>query len=203
MSLITFIENNFKDKRITALHEIGHFFYDTLLVMAKEDDCPQWIHDVIATIRKEYINNKVRKNTRKRYNTVETIIDEAFAEQFVTFVKEGIAPNKELKTVFEKFKEWLEKILHNIIYSEDQRGVLSPEMKSVMNILLGIEHPEIPPYFENESGTSDNVTTESTTSETETKETISESKTEQSTEISSNTDTNTDIQDSGKNKQLN
>lgn len=61
---------------------------------------------------------------------------EHFARGFEKYLADGVAPNPEMKTAFENFKKWMAEI-YNGIKASDIAIKLSPEMKTVFDVMLG------------------------------------------------------------------
>ena len=102
------------------VHELGHIFRRDLS------------HDDLA------IAEQWAGVTDGAWN-IET--EERFADGFVEYLEEGKPPTPQLKTTFEKFKEWLSSIFQSL--SETHKNTLSSPIREVFNRLLG-ETPQPP-----------------------------------------------------------
>jgi hypothetical protein len=65
---------------------------------------------------------------------------EMFARGFERYLAEGQAPIARLNTVFERFKNWLKDIYHNIVGSDIDVN-LTPEVKRIFGEMLGADRP--------------------------------------------------------------
>ena len=90
----------------TALHELGHWYLKALNEMAKVDEVAQ-----------KQLDEVDKWLGRSGDYTVSQ--QEKFAASFEAYLYQGKAPNKELKGVFENFKQWLQSIKN---YAEDVLG---------------------------------------------------------------------------------
>jgi hypothetical protein len=104
----------------TVLHEIGHIFRRDI---AGED---------LNTIE-EWANVKDGNWTREA--------EEKFARGFEKYLYNGDAPNEKLKSVFQKFKEWLSVIYKKIAGSAIDIKI-TPEVKKVFDNLFNEQSPE-------------------------------------------------------------
>ncbi len=76
--------------------------------------------------------------------------DEKFAVSFERYMYDGVAPTSKLKTVFEKVRGWIAKLLDRVKTLEGYD--LSPEIINVYNVMLGGEYVETAPAPKQESG---------------------------------------------------
>ncbi len=100
----------------TPLHEMAHV-YEHVLTKPEKSTIENWAKAKIGT----------------------TDFSEKFARGFEKYLSEGVAPTKELKNIFESFKEWLTDIYKGIKGSEIDLE-LSPEMKKIYDEMLGKEN---------------------------------------------------------------
>lgn len=93
------------------------------------------LNDVeIATLHKQFIAGEfdLASAPGRQYKQAQ----EYFASSFEKYLKEGIAPTKELAGVFDRFKEWIANIYRNITGTKLE-GELTPEVRDVMRRMLG------------------------------------------------------------------
>ncbi|MEO7046715.1 MAG: hypothetical protein ABI091_15525, partial [Ferruginibacter sp.] len=95
----------------TAIHEIAHIFEDELSPEERK---------VITDFSKQ-----------KEWNTNTS---ESFARGFEKYLKEGNAPTSELKTIFEKAKQWLTDIYNKLKSNASIK--LTPEVRKVFDSLF-------------------------------------------------------------------
>jgi hypothetical protein len=120
----------FKNKDAsTPIHETGHFFLENLREEVSVETSPQWVLDSWGKLQREYGFEHGAQGEAWR------AAQERFAREFEAYAREGKAPSAELRTVFEKFREWL-----TAIYADVKRllgdGELSPEVREVFDSLL-------------------------------------------------------------------
>ena len=61
---------------------------------------------------------------------------ELFAEGFEAYLYEGVAPNKEMQSIFSRFKAWLKELYQRINYTP---MVLSPEVRKLYDLMFASE----------------------------------------------------------------
>jgi len=115
--LITVFE---KGDASTLIHETGHQWLKEMLDNAADPDAPQSLKDDAATVRKHLKLKDGQPIPRGKH--------EQFAKTFERFMREGVAPSRELMGVFEKFKGYLESIYStlsrlNVPINNEIRGV--------------------------------------------------------------------------------
>ena len=106
----------------TFIHESGHQFLEELFRDAEHPAAPDDLKADAKTVR-DYLNIKdgeVLKSRDRRH--------ERFAQSFEQYLREGVAPSRELAGVFAKFRDWLTKIYATLRglgkpINEDIRGV--------------------------------------------------------------------------------
>ena len=96
----------------TTIHEIAHVF-----------------EDEISSQEREVINKWAGT---KEWNTQTS---EAFARGFERYLRDGNAPTTELKTIFQKAKEWLKTIYQNLSNSPIAKKI-TPEVKDIFDNLF-------------------------------------------------------------------
>lgn len=82
----------------TLLHEKGHEWTDQILRWAKDLDAPETLRKHAETIRKYVGAEDGAPLTRKQH--------EKMARSMERYFMEGVAPSRELASVFAKFKKW-------------------------------------------------------------------------------------------------
>lgn len=114
----------------TFIHETGHHFLSILDRYAGKSDTPRALKDDYATVRKwlgvKDDDDLFAKNEKGRFTYEKQ--QEKFAKGFENYVREGIAPSKELAGVFSKFGTWLKNIYKSALkldtpITDDIRGV--------------------------------------------------------------------------------
>lgn len=80
----------------------------------------------------------------KNFASLKTSHKERFARGFEAYLRSGKAPSEQLKTVFQKFKEWLVEIYRSIKGSPLERK-LNPKLKSVFDDMLTRGDTSTPP----------------------------------------------------------
>ena len=120
----------FKNKDAsTVIHETGHFFLENLREAAGIETAPQWVQEAWGALQKIYGFDTTVQGEAWR------AVHERFASEFEAYAREGKAPSPELKTAFEKFREWLSSIYKSVkrLLSDSE---LSPEARKVFDELL-------------------------------------------------------------------
>lgn len=139
----------------TAVHESAHHFLKMFRSMAEGADVPEtiakdwratkaWWDNNSAAIAKEAGNGVTPDDVRQtlrgkppadRLKAVE--IDRAFHEQwargFEQYLRDGRAPNKALRGIFEQFKNWLTSVYQSAMQLNVK---LSPEIRKVFDQML-------------------------------------------------------------------
>ena len=100
----------------TLVHETGHVF--------RRDLSPEMLDQAAKALGVADPANWTRD------------AEEAFARGFERYMRDGVAPTKELQSVFGKFKEWLTNIYQSIVGTPLEKQV-SPELKKVFDTMLG------------------------------------------------------------------
>ncbi|NIX58405.1 MAG: hypothetical protein GWN14_21430, partial [candidate division Zixibacteria bacterium] len=126
----------------TAIHEIGHVFRNSLddLQLKRLEGIVGLDEGEFKSLRptfEEYrtLKNKKRLNKAQKARMDEIEADalryeaaeERFADDFTTYLRNGEAPVQELKTLFEKFKRWLQEIFSKLRNNADLK--LTDSMK--------------------------------------------------------------------------
>jgi hypothetical protein len=123
----------------TFIHETGHDFLEQMIRDAKHEAAPDILKEDAKTIR-DWLGVKANAE-------IKTAHHEKFARGFEQYLREGVAPSKELAGVFAKFKQWLLRIYETIrglgapinddirgvfdrmLAEEPTRTVIAPEME--------------------------------------------------------------------------
>lgn len=108
----------------TLFHELGHLFLRDMQDVAKATKRPR--------VKADY--EAVKKWLGAKGDTFTVAQEEKFARGFELYLREGKAPKPELQSVFDKFKQWLERIYRA---AEDLNVEISPEIRDVFNRMLG------------------------------------------------------------------
>lgn len=108
----------------TFFHETGHDWLEKLIQDGAHPDAPDELKKDVETVR-SYLNNKGGKITRPQH--------EKFARSFERYLREGIAPSKELAGIFNQFKRWLTQIYKTV---RQLNAPLSKEMRAVFDRLI-------------------------------------------------------------------
>ncbi len=90
----------------TFIHETGHDWLEQLLRDSSHEAAPDTLKDDATTVL-DWIGAKSVDDVKTRHH-------EKFARGFEQYMREGIAPSKELAGVFAKFKNWLLEIYQTI-----------------------------------------------------------------------------------------
>ena len=123
----------FQGEKGAMLAEDGKF-----IIYALEDPNVSTPLHELAHVYEHYLTDAERKTIlddagHKEWNR-ET--SEHFSRGFEKYLADGIAPNPEMKKLFEDFKKWLTDIYKGIVNSEIDIK-LSPEMQRVFDVMLG------------------------------------------------------------------
>ena len=122
----------------TFVHESGHQFLEEMMRDAQHPDAPMDLRDDAQTVR-DWLGVT---------DEIQTKHHEKFARGFEQYLREGVAPSRELAGVFAKFRDWLLQIYQSI------KGLgteISPEIRDVFDRMLEQEPqrtviaPERPP----------------------------------------------------------
>jgi ribosomal protein S18 acetylase RimI-like enzyme len=123
----------------TFIHETGHDFLEQMLRDAKHEAAPDILKEDAQTIL-NWLGAKSAGEVRTKHH-------EKFARGFEQYLREGVAPSKELAGVFAKFKQWLVRLYETIrglgapisddirqvfdrmLAEEPQRTVIAPELE--------------------------------------------------------------------------
>lgn len=111
----------------TLLHELGHLFLRDMRDVAKTTKRPM--------VKKDY--EAVKKFLGATGDTLTVAQEEKFARAFEAYLREGRAPKPELKSVFDKFKQWLTDIYKSV---KELNVQLNPEIRKTFDRMLGSDY---------------------------------------------------------------
>lgn len=114
----------------TFIHETGHDWLEELMRDAADERAPEDLKQDAATVR-EFIG-------AKEGGAIPTKGHEKFARSFERYMREGVAPSKELAGVFAKFRDWLTKIYEVM---SARRYPINDDIRDVFDRLLA-KNPE-------------------------------------------------------------
>ena len=116
----------------TFLHESGHFFLEVLMHVAAQPDAPQRVVDDMNAFLKwtgvESMGqwSKMTTNEKREHH-------ERFARGFEAFLYEGNAPSLELKSLFQRFRDWLLTVYRSLTQLNVE---LDPEVRGIFSRML-------------------------------------------------------------------
>jgi hypothetical protein len=117
----------------SIIHESGHQYLEELTRDAAHGEAPAQVKADLETV-KDWVGWKrgQAEFTRKQH--------EKFAKGFERYIYDGVAPSKELASVFERFTNWLREVYQSI-RGLKRNGIpeLTPEIRSVFDRLLSAE----------------------------------------------------------------
>lgn len=116
--------NSAKDKS-TFMHESAHIFLELYQALESENEA---IAERMAAIRKWLKMEPGAKPTRAQH--------EKFAESFEAYLREGVAPNAELRAVFDRFRQWITDVYRQL---RGQLRNLEPEARDIFDRMLATE----------------------------------------------------------------
>ena len=143
----------------TIIHEKGHEYLERMFRFAARDDAPaefkaraqralDWMGLKSAADLDPTLTGKAK--------TASTKAQEKFARAFEQYMREGVAPSRELASVFNRFQQWLTKVYQTIkglgapinddikgvfdrmLTSEPQRTVIAPEQPTLPKTLADL-----------------------------------------------------------------
>lgn len=120
----------------TIIHEAGHAWLDEMVTDAQHDLASGTLKADAKAVR-DWLGEKTGP-----YSGFARAQHEKFARGFERFMREGIAPNKQLTGVFAKFKKWLDKIYQTV---GQLRAPLTDEMRGVYGRMLASDRTIIAP----------------------------------------------------------
>tara|TARA_R110002096_G_scaffold134022_5_gene285114 strand:+ start:976 stop:11961 length:10986 start_codon:yes stop_codon:yes gene_type:complete len=113
--------------RSTLIHEMSHMF--RLTMREADPELADRLERVLGTMLKN--NELYRKD-----GSLSVKAEEAFARGFERFLREGKAPTKDLREVYETFASWLKKVYSNLAKSPLKKK-LPEELKQIYRELQG------------------------------------------------------------------
>jgi hypothetical protein len=116
-----------KSDASTAIHEIGHAWLDELMRFSKDESAPEALKAHADKVR-EWLGDKTGE-----YSGFSRGQHEQFARGFERYMREGVAPSKELANVFAKFKDWLSRIYQTV---QDLRSPITDDIRNVFDHML-------------------------------------------------------------------
>ena len=126
----------FKDKAnvSTIPHEFGHIFF---MDVPKHhiEYLVQWAKVKRAAIE-EFLSTG-KSSTEENWNDV-VKLQEKFTNSFVRYLREGIAPTKSLKPIFDQFRDWLREVYQSV---KDVFGAqdINPRIRRIFDEMLTTE----------------------------------------------------------------
>ena len=116
----------YKDKNLTTIiHETGHIFLKELNAVVEANTASPRMQKDMQTVLDWLGADSFADITTEQH--------EKFADGFVDYLEEGIAPSRELRTAFARFKRWLTQIYRAAV---EDRTSLTPEVRAVFGRLL-------------------------------------------------------------------
>lgn len=112
----------------TFLHESGHVYLEELMRDAMHERAPAMLRDDADTVL-GWLGAKSAEDIKTKHH-------EKFARGFEQYLREGVAPSKELAGVFARFKDWLLQIYESL------KGLGAPineDIKGVFDRMLAME----------------------------------------------------------------
>lgn len=113
----------------TVAHELGHFYLEVLRDLASREETSQQTKDDFATILKHFGEGE---------EGVTTLVHERFADAHLLYLREGKAPNDELRGAFQRFSRWLARIW-GVVRAGMVDVELNPEVRGVFDRLYATE----------------------------------------------------------------
>lgn len=112
----------------TFVHESGHIYLEELMRDAMHERAPNVLRDDADTVL-GWLGAKSAEDIKTKHH-------EKFARGFEQYLREGVAPSKELAGVFARFKDWLLQIYESL------KGLGAPineDIKGVFDRMLAME----------------------------------------------------------------
>lgn len=107
----------------TAMHEFAHQWLEELTTLSDHPEAPERLKNDYQTV-KQWLGVK---------NEITRAQHERFARGFERYLMEGIAPSRELESVFEKFKNWLTQIYKRV---KNLNSPINDNIRGVFDRLL-------------------------------------------------------------------
>lgn len=109
----------------TFIHEVGHHWLEELMGDASEAQAPNELKADAATVR-DWLGVKAGED-------IPTKAHEKFARGFERYLMEGVAPSKQLASVFAKFKDWLTQIYQTV---QKLKSPITEDIRQVFDRML-------------------------------------------------------------------
>lgn len=120
----------------TVIHETGHYFFDTFM---KDSALPE--ADARMKRDRQRLLDYVGM-TEEQWNTADLegrrAAHERMAEAFETYIMEGKAPSRNLRSLFNRFSKWLKAIYEKHVRSNNA-AELTPEVRDVFDHWLAAD----------------------------------------------------------------
>jgi GNAT superfamily N-acetyltransferase len=121
------------------LHEIGHFFLDSLTDLAARADAPTDVQQDVAALMKWFgVPNLAAWQAMSLEE--QRASHEKFAESFEAYLIEGKSPSLKLQPLFQRFRSWMIAVYRSLTQFMAGRDLqLSDEVRGVFDRLLAID----------------------------------------------------------------
>jgi hypothetical protein len=119
---------NASANRSTFLHETGHFYLESLALLANDATAPGQIRTDYAEARR-WLGLKDGESIQRTHH-------EQWARGTEAYLMEGRAPSAAMRSVFARFRSWLVAIYRNLA---GLNVTLSPEIRRVMDRLIATD----------------------------------------------------------------
>lgn len=120
----------------TVIHETGHYFFDTFMIDSAAPDA-----DARMKRDRQRLLDYVGM-TEEQWNTADLegrrAAHERMAEAFETYIMEGKAPSRNLRSLFNRFSKWLKAIYEKYVRSNNA-AELTPEVRDVFDHWLAAD----------------------------------------------------------------
>lgn len=125
-----------KNNASTLMHEMAHHWLDEMVTWEKQEGAPEGLKQHMGAVRKYLGEDK------GEFSGFTSEQHEKWARGFERYLREGIAPSKELANAFAHFKQWLEKIYDTV---KKLKGLaeISPEIRRVFDHMLVVKPERI------------------------------------------------------------
>ncbi|MBQ7262930.1 MAG: hypothetical protein IJR14_04340, partial [Synergistaceae bacterium] len=115
----------------TAFHELAHHMFRVLVDVASLEGAPA---DIVADVETVFRHAGVTREQYARDARARRRAHEFFAQGFETYLSEGTALTAELKSAFERIRQWMIQVYNDVVAA---LGIeLTPEMREVYDRLL-------------------------------------------------------------------
>lgn len=121
------------------LHEIGHFFLDSLTDLASKSDAPADVQADVAALLK-WFGVPNLSSWQAMSLDEQRASHEKFAESFEAYLIEGKSPSLRLQPLFQRFRAWMIAVYRSLTQFMAGRDLqLSDEVRSVFDRLLAVD----------------------------------------------------------------